>query len=224
MELNLDFHKDRKVIQESIPSGTYFIGDLFYGLNHKYTDIVYEHIDENVITLENREGKEYTIVFDKVFGGKSRYSDIFGHEYEIESEYLAIIPIELCDLSENDDDINEIGQKIEFDEMVDVYIVNGIFMFHWQGGFLKIDTKNAEVQHVDDHEYHDITYDEYVFSHINRTRDDDEGEDAKDLHKLHIIHENLEDYDDVEKTFHDDESGSIDPQLLEVRYLDSYRN
>ncbi len=219
MEFNLEYHKDRKVIQETLPSGKYFIGDLFYGLKHKYTDIVYEHIEENVITLEDREGNEYTLVFDKVFGGCERYRDIFGHEYEVESEYLAILPVELCDLSANEDDVNEIGQIIEFDHMVDVYIVDGIFMFHWEGGFLKIDTKNAETNFVEDHEYNDITYDEYIKQ--SRPHEDD---DEKDGRALHVIHENAEDYDDVERTFEDDESGTIDPTILELRYLDSYRS
>ncbi len=237
MEFQLDHHKDRKVIQESLPSGTYFIGDIFYALKHKYVDVVYENIEENILTLEE-DGKEYTLVFDKVFGGKNRYNDCYDHEYEVESEYLGIVPIELCDLSSNDDDINEIGQKIEFDEMVDVYIVDGVFLFHWVNekddqeetvnglklgnhqGFLKIDTKNAEVQIVDDHEYNDISYEEYIFSQVNQTKEDDE---TKDIYNIHTIQENVEDYDDVEKSYEDHESGHIDPNIVEVRYLDTFR-
>lgn len=214
MELNLEHSPNRKVIQESLPSGTYFIGDIFYGLNHKYVDIVYENIEEKVLTLEE-DGKEYTLVFDKVFGGKNRYSDCYDHEYEIESEYLGIIPIELCGLSNKDEDIDEIGQRIEFDEMVDVYIIDGIYLFHWgDNGFLKIDTKNAEVQYVDDYEYNDISYEEYM----NGTKDDD------DRKNMRSIRENVEDYDDVEKSYEDNETGSIDPNLLELRYLDTFRN
>ncbi len=232
MELNLDFHEDRKVIQESLPAGGYFIGDLFYGLKQKYVDIVYENIEENTLILEE-DGKEYTLVFEKVFGGKERYKDCFGHEYEVESEYLGIIPIELCDFGEGDllkgsqtkeqmiDEINQIGQYLEFDELVDVYIVDGVFLFHWapesEGGFLKIDTKNAEVPLIDDHEYNDISYEEYLFSQVNQTKEDEKS-------MLHTIQENVEDYDDVERVFQDEEAKTIDPALLELRYLDSYRS
>jgi hypothetical protein len=227
MEFNLEHNPNRKVIQESLPSGTYFIGDIFYGLKNKYVDIVYENIEEGVLTLEE-DGKEYTLVFDKVFGGKNRYNDCYDHEYEIESEYLGIIPIELCDLSNNDDDVNEIGQKIEFDEMIDVYIVDGIFIFHWvseksedelgnHNGFLKIDTKNADVPILDEHEYNDVSYEEFVF----RTRDENE---RKNMYTIDTIQENVEDYDDVEKSYEDNELGHIDPNIVEVRYLDTFRN
>ncbi len=247
MELSLDHHKDRKVIQESLPSGAYFIGDIFYALKHKYVDIVYENIEERVLTLEE-DGKEYTIVFDKVFGGNQRYTDCYEHEYEVESGYLGIVPMELCDFGcddplrgkgSEDDDIDQIGQKIEFDEMVDVYIVDGIFIFHWvqekgeeeeeangmvlgnHQGFLKIDTKNAEVPIVEDHEYNDISFEEYTFSQVNRTQDEDE---EKQMDKIYTIQENVEDYDDVERTFEDNESKPIDPNLLELHYLDSFRS
>ncbi len=238
MELNLTHNPQRKVIQHSLPSGAYFIGDIFYGLSHKYTDIVYENIEDGVLTLEKDE-IEYTIVFDKVFGSKNRYSDSFEHEYEVESEYLGIVPIELCDFYNeltdgeekefkiNDkkiDEINEIGQYIEFDNMVDIYIVDGIFMFHWAptddgsaGGFLKIDTKNSDVEEVEDYEYNDISYEEYMFKQVNQTKEDDEVKEYKSL-------ENLEDFDDVDKTFIDNESKPIDPNILELRYLDSFRN
>ena len=254
MELNLDFHKDRKVIQESLPAGTYFIGDIFYALKNKYVDIVYENIEEGILTLEE-DGSEYTIVFDKVFGGKDRYKDCYGHEYEVESGYLGIVPFSLCDFQKDDilnatkpeDDIHQIGQKIEFDEMVDVYIVDGIFIFHWVNsqedeveneskygnhqGFLKIDTKNAEVQIVEDHEYNDISYEEYIFSQVNQTRDDHEDKNMENIKniesmfKMHTIHENenVKDFDDVEKIFEDAESKPIDPNLLNLTYLDSYR-
>lgn len=236
MELNLTHNPNRKVIQHSLPSGAYFIGDIFYGLNHKYTDAVYDNIEEGVITLE-KNGVEYTLAYDKVFGGKNIYSDSFEHEYEVESEYLGIVPIELCDFSDdsmeekgsfkmNDkkiDKINEIGQYIEFDSMVDVYIVDGIFMFHWaptedgdNGGFLKIDTKNAQVEEIEDYEYNDISYEEYMFQQVNQTKHDEEVKEYKSV-------ENVEDFDDVEKTFIDNESKPIDPNLLQLIYLDTLR-
>jgi hypothetical protein len=235
MELNLTHNPNRKVIQHSLPSGAYFIGDIFYGLNHKYTDIVYDNIEEGVLTLE-KDGIEYTMVFDKVFGSKNRYTDSFEHEYEVESEYLGMVPIELCDFyneltdKENEiddkkiDEINEIGQYIEFDSMVDIYIVDGIFMFHWvptedgnPGGFLKIDTKNSDVEEIEDYEYNDISYEEYMFQQVNQTKEDEEHKEYKSV-------ENVEDYDDVEKTFIDNESKPIDPNILELTYLDTYRN
>ncbi len=239
MEFNLEHNPHRKVIQHSLPSGAYFIGDIFYGLDHKYTDAVYDNIEEGVISLEkdgvdDSQGSlqpsakvEYTLAFDKVFGGKNRYSDSFEHEYEVESEYLGIVPIELCDFGTIDDEkidtINEIGQYIEFDSMVDIYIVDGIFMFHWaptengdNGGFLKIDTKNAEINEIEDYEYNDISYEEYIFQQVNQTKDDEEVKEYKSL-------ENVEDYDDVEKTFVDNESKPIDPNLLELTYLDTLR-
>lgn len=227
MEFNLEHNPHRKVIQHSLPSGAYFIGDIFYGLDHKYTDAVYDNIEEGIISLE-KDDIDYTLVFDKVFGGKNRYDDSFEHEYEVESEYLGIVPIQLCDFGTIDDEkidtINEIGQYIEFDNMIDVYIVDGIFMFHWtptengdNGGFLKIDTKNAEVQEVDEYEYNDISYEEYMFEQVNQTKEDEEVKDYKTL-------ENVEDFDDVEKTFIDNESKPIDPNLLELKYLDSFRS
>ncbi len=227
MEFNLEHNPHRKVIQHSLPSGAYFIGDIFYGLDHKYTDAVYDNIEEGVITLE-KDGTDYTLVFDKVFGGKNRYEDSFEHEYEVESEYLGIVPIQLCDFGEINeekiDTINEIGQYIEFDSMVDVYIVDGIFMFHWapsengesNGGFLKIDTKNAQVEEIEDYEYNDISYEEYMFQQVNQTKDDEEVKEYKSV-------ENVEDFDDVEKTYIDNESKPIDPNLLQLTYLDTFR-
>lgn len=252
MELNLTHNPNRKVIQHSLPSGAYFIGDIFYGLDHKYTDIVYDNIEERVLTLEKDEVDdsqgslqplakvEYTLVFDKVFGGKNSYTDSFEHEYEVESEYFGIVPFELCDFSDDlmeekentesskishkkVDKINEIGQYIEFDSMVDVYIVDGIFMFHWaptedgdNGGFLKIDTKNAQVEEIEDYEYNDMSYEEYMFEQVNQTKEDEEVKEYKSV-------ENVEDFDDVEKTFVDNESNPIDPNLLQLTYLDTLR-
>ena len=43
------------------------------------------------------------------------------------------------------------------------------------------------------------------------------------MKKIYTIQENVEDFDDVEKTFEDNESKPIDPNLLNLTYLDSYR-
>ena len=247
MEFTLDHHSEKRVIQEVLPAGTYFIGDIFYALKEKYVEIVYQNLEENVLEfkLEEEEGKGetegagvagagsekddreedetsgHTIVFDKVFGGKERYRDCYGHEYEVESEYLGIVPIELCQLSDDDDDIDEIGQRIEFDAPVSVYIVNGIFMFHWEGGFLKIDTKNLDYDPVEDYEYNDVTFEEYMFETMHETRDDEEAKKKKqgEYHEV----ENTLDYDEEELEFDDPENKPIDPTLLEIRYLDDFR-
>ncbi len=137
MEFTLDHHSEKRVIQEVLPPGTYFIGDIFYALKEKYVEVVYQNLEENVLEFKVEEEEEggagvgaggsdpdetpgHTIVFDKVFGGKERYRDCYGHEYEVESEYLGIVPIELCQLSDDDEDIDEIGQRIEFDAPVSV--------------------------------------------------------------------------------------------------------
>ncbi len=249
MEFTLDHHSEKRVIQEVLPVGTYFIGDIFYALKEKYVEIVYQNLEENVLEFkleEEGKGKEeeegaggagsggtdpedgdgdetpgYTIVFDKVFGGKERYRDCYGHEYEVESEYLGIVPIELCQLSDDDDEIDEIGQRIEFDAPVSVYVVNGIFLFHWDGGFLKIDTKNLDYEPVEDYEYNDITFEEYMFEAMNETRDDEEAKKKKqgEYHEV----ENTLDYDEEELEYEDPENKPIDPTLLEIRYLDEIR-
>jgi hypothetical protein len=56
-----------------------------------------------------------------------------------------------------------------------------------------------------------------MFEQVNQTKQDEEVKDYKTL-------ENVEDFDDVEKTFVDNESKSIDPNLLELKYLDSFRS
>ncbi len=238
MEFTLDHHSEKRVIQEVLPPGTYFIGDIFYALKEKYVEIVYQNLEENVLEFKVEEEEEggagvgaggsdpdetpgHTIVFDKVFGGKERYRDCYGHEYEVESEYLGIVPIELCQLSDNDEDIDEIGQRIEFDAPVSVYIVNGIFMFHWEGGFLKIDTKNLDYEPVEDYEYNDITFEEYMFEMVNETRDDEEAR-KKNQGEYRDV-ENTLDYDEEELEYDDPENKPIDPALLEVRYIDEIR-
>lgn len=249
MEFTLDHHSEKRVIQEVLPAGTYFIGDIFYALKEKYVEIVYQNLEENVLEfkLEEEESSQsvpfeeegskgnqsvpfeddreevpgHTIVFDKVFGGKERYRDCYGHEYEVESEYLGIVPIELCQLSDDDDEIDEIGQRIEFDAPVSVYIVNGIFMLHWEGGFLKIDTKNLDYEPVEDYEYNDVTFEEYMFEALNETRDDEEAK-RKKQGEYHEV-ENTLDYDEEELEYEDPENKPIDPTLLEIRYLDEIR-
>jgi hypothetical protein len=254
MEFTLDHHSEKRVIQEMLPPGTYFIGDIFYALKEKYVEVVYQNLEENVLEFkveredavagagegsagagegaggEAGEGDMserldetpgHTIVFDKVFGGKERYRDCYGHEYEVESEYLGIVPIELCQLSDDDEDIDEIGQRIEFDAPVSVYIVNGIFMLHWEGGFLKIDTKNLDYEPVEDYEYNDITFEEYMFEMVNETRDDEEAK-KKNQGEYRDV-ENTLDYDEEELEYDDPENKPIDPALLEVRYIDEIR-
>jgi hypothetical protein len=52
---------------------------------------------------------------------------------------------------------------------------------------------------------------------VNGTKEDEKT-------TLHTIQENVEDYDDVERVFQDEESKPIDPALLHLTYLDSYRS
>ncbi len=219
MEFSLEHNSEKKVIQESLVRGTYFIGDI-YALKDEYLEQVLENLEENVLEFsEDDEDNCKKIVFDKVFGGNDRYSDCYGHKYLINSEYLGIIPFEMCNLSNDDEDIDVIGQRIEFDDDINVYIVDGIFMFQWENGFLKIDTKNKDIIEVEDYEYNDVTFEEYVFERCNETNDD-EGKKRD----IYVLHENAEDYDDVDTFFEDNESKPIDPNKVERIYLETFRN
>ena len=99
------------------------------------------------------------------------------------------------------------------------YIVDGTFMFQWENGFLKIDTKNKDIIEVEDYEYNDVTFEEYVFERCNETNDD-EGKKRD----IYVLHENAEDYDDVDTFFEDNESKPIDPNKVERVYLETFRN
>jgi hypothetical protein len=188
------------LVQETLPAGTYFIGDLYHALNEKYEEVVTENLEERTLELEMEdeedpltgEKKVYKIVFDYTFGGPGSYDDCYGKNYEIDSGLLAILPIEICDLPDDDETIDIIGQRIEFDEEVTVYFIDGVFLFHWENNLLKIDTKNKMVHEVEEYEYKDVHYDEAVFA----TRQKGERE--------YVSAEDLPDFDDHAEDWEND--------------------
>ncbi len=218
MELSLNYNPEKKIIEDSLVPGTYFIGDI-YALKDEYLEQVLENLEENSLDFSEDDDNSRKIIFDKVFGGPNRYNDCYGHKYLINSEYLGIFPFEMCNLSNDDEDIDVIGQRLEFDEEVNVYIVDGKFMFQWENGFLKIDTKNKDIIEIEDYEYNDVNYEEFVFERYNETNDDN----AKNR-DIYMLQENAEDYDDVDIIFEDNESKHIDPSLLDIRPLSSFRD
>ncbi len=121
------------------PAGRYYVGDLCYAINDwdKFCALTIHGHD----VLDGQFPWRGKMLWTHGTAyGDGCFRDQLGHEYCVDAGLIGVLPAEFIDRSEHIDksieDLNELGQIVEFKQSFDPYYVDGKFHI----GHLVIDT------------------------------------------------------------------------------------
>ena len=117
------------------PAGKYYVGDLCYVIAD------WDEFCDKTISGDSVCNGEFPWKGKKLWShttayGDGSYTGSDGHEYCVDAGLIGILPVELCDKEDYQDDLTSLGNVIEFKSPFDPYYERGQFHI----GHLTIDT------------------------------------------------------------------------------------
>lgn len=114
------------MFSKKFKKGKYYIGDLCYVVE-KHDDWMELLEKTNYFRNENQEYKGCPILAGSTAYGDGIYADNKGRTYCVDAGIIGIMPIECID--KKHDNIENLGNIVDFEEDFDVLIEDGIFRF-----------------------------------------------------------------------------------------------